>query len=241
MLIKGILSYPHLFVPRAVDANSAPRYSVNVLLPIGDPQLVQIQAEIEQSKLTGFPQGFPPTARVCLVPDDKIQGYMRLSTASSAENKPSVVDMNRQPIIDPSLVFAGAVAYVAVRIRPYTKPQKGIQAALNGVMITGETGALGRIDGRPTVDQMFSAIPAGAPGAAGVPMFGGPPVTAAPPPPAAPAAPAAPVATAPTYIMTPAAKGATREAMLAAGWTDDLLIQHGMMLPPGGAPLPWQK
>lgn len=34
-----------------------------------------------------------------------------------------------------------------------------------------------------------------------------------------------------THVMTPKAKGATYDQMIAAGWTDDLLIQHGMMLP----------
>ena len=47
----------------------------------------------------------------------------------------------------------------------------------------------------------------------------------APPPPAAPPAPAGPV-------MLPAAKGATYDAMLAAGWTDATLVQHGMMAAP---------
>jgi hypothetical protein len=31
--------------------------------------------------------------------------------------------------------------------------------------------------------------------------------------------------------MTAKAAGATYEALLAAGWTDALLIQHGMMVP----------
>jgi hypothetical protein len=29
--------------------------------------------------------------------------------------------------------------------------------------------------------------------------------------------------------MLPAAQGASYEQMIGAGWTDDLLIQHGMM------------
>lgn len=33
----------------------------------------------------------------------------------------------------------------------------------------------------------------------------------------------------PARVMLPAAKGATYEQMIAAGWTDQLLIQHGMM------------
>lgn len=66
------------------------------------------------------------------------------------------------------------------------------------------------------------------------------PVVMAPaaPPPAPPAPPAAPPAPPPTppapppapgRVMLPAANGQTYEAMLAAGWTDALLVQHGMM------------
>ena len=43
-----------------------------------------------------------------------------------------------------------------------------------------------------------------------------PPVAAAPPP-------------RPAHVMLPAANGATYEALIAAGWTDALLVQHGMM------------
>ena len=43
-----------------------------------------------------------------------------------------------------------------------------------------------------------------------------------------PPVPAAPPA-APVRVMLPPAQGATYEAMIAAGWNDALLIQHGMM------------
>jgi hypothetical protein len=45
-------------------------------------------------------------------------------------------------------------------------------------------------------------------------------------PPMPPAPPAAPA-----RVMLPAAQGATYESLIAAGWTDGLLVQHGMMQP----------
>lgn len=53
-------------------------------------------------------------------------------------------------------------------------------------------------------------------------------------PPAAPAAPVAPTPppspiASPAKQMTAAANGATYESMIAAGWTDELLLAHGMM------------
>lgn len=85
-------------------------------------------------------------------------------------------------------------------------------------------------------------LPAGAmPLAAAVPGFGAAPAPApipapaaqvTPPPVAVPPstafmAPPPPVPTGPT--MTAKAAGATREAYLAQGWTDELLVQHGYM------------
>lgn len=54
--------------------------------------------------------------------------------------------------------------------------------------------------------------------AAAAPIVPNPAILQPPPPPAAPA-----------RVMLPAANGATYEAMVAAGWTDALLVQHGMM------------
>lgn len=57
-----------------------------------------------------------------------------------------------------------------------------------------------------------------APAAVAAPIVPNPAILQPPPPPAAPA-----------RVMLPAANGATYEAMVAAGWTDALLVQHGMM------------
>lgn len=94
------------------------------------------------------------------------------------------------------------------------------------------------------------------PGASATPTSAlAPPSAGAPTPPAAPAAaspPAAPVAAAPAaptppvptvphtailagppappaHVMLPAAQGASYEACIAAGWTDELLVANGMM------------
>lgn len=61
------------------------------------------------------------------------------------------------------------------------------------------------------------------------PAMPAPVMPAAVPNPAFLQVPTAPVALAPAKVMLPAANGATYEAMIAAGWTDMLLVQHGMM------------
>lgn len=79
-----------------------------------------------------------------------------------------------------------------------------------------------------------STVPTGAafapPPAAPAPAYAAPPVPA--PAPSIPVAPnaafMAPPAP-PARVMLPAAQGATYEQLIANGWTDALLIQHGMM------------
>ena len=76
------------------------------------------------------------------------------------------------------------------------------------------------------------------PAASTPPVPGAAPATPSPSNPAPPpydgymatGAAAAPPA-APVRVMLPAANGATYEAMIAAGWTDAMLVQHGMMAP----------
>ncbi len=65
-----------------------------------------------------------------------------------------------------------------------------------------------------------AAAPIALPGVAAPPAVGLPGLA----PPAPPAPPAAP-----QYTMLPSAQGATREALHAAGWTDETLIAHGHM------------
>ncbi len=92
----------------------------------------------------------------------------------------------------------------------------------------------------PYTGYMASPTPAAAPPAPGAPAASpAPPAASTPPlptaspgnpaPPPAPAAPPPPPAAPTGPVMLPAANGATYEAMIAAGWTDDTLRAHGMM------------
>lgn len=230
--IKGILSYPHLFTPRAVQQGDTPKYSVSVLIPKNDPQIAVIQAAIESAKANGFPSGFPPNGKVCMKDcametsynaDPRYHNYMVISANNT--DKPPVVDTALQPVMDASMVFAGCIADLSIGVATYNSPlNKGVGAYVNGVMVAGEEGPLGRIDGRPTVEQMFGApgaqsmptgMPATAPGVPGAPV-----APVAPPPVAPPAAPA--------LQMTAAANGNTYEQMIAVGWTDQTLLDNGM-------------
>ena len=72
----------------------------------------------------------------------------------------------------------------------------------------------------PSAPASAPPIPAAAPSASIATSPSNPAFLMPPPPPAAPA-----------RQLTPKAGGATYEQLIGAGWTDALLVQHGMMLP----------
>ncbi|SPL81340.1 Phage protein [Yersinia phage fEV-1] len=229
--VKGILSYPHLFTPRSVNPGDDPKFSASILLRKGDPQIQQVQQIIATEKANGWPNGFPHNGKefmkdgaVAFPNDAAMHNYMIISSNAKADSKPHLVDAHMQPVMNQSDAFAGAVVWAALNSFTYNQPvNKGVGCGLNGIMLTGEEGELGRLDGRPTVEGMFGDVAAG----------GAPSPAAAPMAPAAPAAPVAPPA-APVHQMTAAANGLTREQYHAAGWSDEQLIQNGLMLPPNG-------
>lgn len=238
--VKGILSYPHLNTPRSVNPGDDPKFGASVLILKTDPQVAQIQAIIEQEKANGWPSGFPANGKVFMkdgaiaFPDQPdVHGYMIISGNAKAEDKPDVVDMNVQPVMDPSLACAGSICWVAFNSFTYNQNvNKGVGAGLNAVMVTGEMGALGRLDGRPSVESMFADVTTG-----GEPAPSPAPNANAP----APALPDAPEPT-PQYVMTEKAAGMTRDQLIASGkgWTDELLIAQGLMLPPAGVTTSFQ-
>jgi len=212
--LEGILSYPHLFTPRAVQPGDAPKYSANLLIAKDNPLLPQLEALIEQAKAAGFPTGFPAGGKLPLKQSADYPDYWQIN-CNSLDSVP-VVDMDRQPVVDRAMVFAGAKVFMNVGVGSYNQPvNKGVSCFLNGVMTTGVEGPLGRIDGRQSADQMF-----GAAGAA--------PATTAAVAPAPPPTPATPPAAAVGLIMTPAANGMSYEQYREAGWSDEQMIAGGV-------------
>ena len=219
-LVKGILSFPTLFTPKPPKGATVPRFDCVILIGPDDPQVAQIQALVEQAKANTFPSGFPRTSDVCFMPyDDKyggrdyydarFAGWWVLSATAKQDARPAVVDENRQPVIDPSRVYSGMVAYVSLGIAGYTAGTGGVGGFLNGVMITDEEPPMGRLDNKPTVDQMFANVSTGS----------APAPTPAPPP--------APV---PQKVMTEKAGGVSYEAFIAQGWSDEQLVANGYMI-----------
>ena len=238
--VRGIMSYPHLFVPRAVQAGDDPKYSVNCLIRKDDPQVAVINQAIQTEIANTFPQGWPANGKLCLKDNDEYPEYYELRSNTGAENAPHIVQLPAvTPVQDRSKVYAGAEAWFVLNISAYNQTvNKGVGCYLNGVALTGAEGALGRLDNKPSAEQMFAHLGGGAAAPVMPGMAPVMPVAAPVMPVAAPVAPVMPVAppVAPVHQMTAAAGGCSYEQMIAANWTDETLLSHGMMLPPGGVP-----
>ena len=246
-LIKGIISFPTLFTPKVAKGATDPKFGVSVLLPPTDPQVATLQAEVDAAKANGFPSGYTGQDE-CFGPydtkyagkdyyDPRFSGWFVFSCSAKADDRPAVVDPVHTPIIDPSQVFSGMVAYVNAGISAYTKGKGGVGGWLNGVMVTAEEPPMGRLDNKPSVEQMFAGVAGAAPVTAQAAPVPAPnaPVAPAPVAPVAPA-PVAPVAPAPALQMTALANGVTLESYLATpGWTEELLIEKGLAIRPSFA------
>lgn len=243
MQIKGILSFPTLFQAKQVkDAAGNPtgekKFSCAVLIPPNDPQLQMITAEFNKASLDTFPSGFPAKGDKCFslyderykgkdYYDPRFSGWWVFSCTAKEADKPDVVNEQLQPIIDPGAVFGGAVVWLHAGISGYTKGTGGVGGWLNGVMVTSEEPPMGRLDNKPSVEQMFSNLPVShqqhlAAGQSHVATNGA--VIAAPVALTSPVAPVAPVK--PVLLMKPGL--ASYEDHIKAGWTDEMLIAQGM-------------
>ncbi len=238
--VKGILSFPVLTLTALENKrkrNRKAKFSAMLLIPPNDPQVSTLQGIIETEKANGWPNGAPRKMKVCFdlyenkidpeasYYDPRFEGYYCLTTTAPVDKKPEVVDTNLQPITDPGEIIAGAVVWLNLGITKYSQEgNEGIGGWLNGVVITKEEMPFGRLDGKPSVDQMFSGVdlvagsvapatPAAAPSPAPVPP-------AAPVPPPVPAQPQ----------MTSLAGGATYESFVQQGWNDDQMRAAGYLV-----------
>lgn len=112
--------------------------------------------------------------------------------------------------------------------------------ATGGIDATQVGFAAGAAAGATTTPVGAAAVPGAAPAQAPLPPAVAAPAAPAatvvtpnasfaPPLPPAAGAPPVPPAAPPARIMLPAANGASYETFKAAGWTDEQLVQHGMM------------
>jgi hypothetical protein len=149
---KARLSYANLFVPKSIEGNEA-KYSVSVIIPKTDTETLKaIKEAVEEAKDAGkakFGGKIPPNLKTPLRdgdaerPDDEAYANSYFLNASS-KNKPGVVDVNVQPVLDATEVYSGCYARLTLNFYAYsTSGNKGIAAGLGNVQKLAEGEPLG--------------------------------------------------------------------------------------------------
>lgn len=146
---KVRFSYVNVFTPRAAQAGQTPKYSVTLLISKKDKTtLAKIMAAQEEAvrvysaKHPGAK--IPKNPNTTLYDGDgtrpsgddfgpECKGCMVITVSSN--NKPVIVDADKQPILDSSEVYSGCYGKAVINFYYYdTAGNKGITAGLNGVM-----------------------------------------------------------------------------------------------------------
>lgn len=149
---KVRLSYAHLFEPHAIDGNE-PKYSVSVIIPKSDKETLQaIKEAVAEAKEQGkskwggkVPANVKTPLRdgdVDREGDEAYAGCYFLN--ANSKNKPGIVDINVQPILDSTEVYSGCYARLTLNFYAYNaNGNKGIAAGLGNVQKLADGEPLG--------------------------------------------------------------------------------------------------
>lgn len=172
---RARLSFTHLFEPYSNNPGQEAKYSVTVLVPKTDYATKQrMDAAITAAKQQGVAKkwnGVMPPVVSTAVHDgdgvrpngepfgDECKGHW-VFTASSTQ-PPQVVDINLNPIINPTDVYSGCYARVCVNFFPYnSNGKRGVGIGLQAVQKLEDGEPLG---GRVSAAEAFGAPMAAAP------------------------------------------------------------------------------
>lgn len=218
------LSYVHLFTPYAKQPGQEPKYSVTLLIPKTDIVTRQrIDAAIEAAIQEGVSRSWngvrPPQIHLPIHDGDGVRPSDGMPfgeecrehwvMTASSKDKPEIVDLNLNPIINQTEIYSGIYAHVSVRFFAYnSNGKKGIGCGLGNVQKVADGEPLG---GRRSAADDFASLAQTAPPAPGIPAqpptvqpgypgyqptysgYAGPPAYPQPVYPAQPAAPQQPV------------------------------------------------
>ncbi|MDC4239646.1 DUF2815 family protein [Clostridium tertium] len=161
---KVRLSYAHLFEPHAIEGNE-PKYSVSVIIPKSDKETLQaIKEAVNEAKEQGkskwngkVPANVKTPLRdgdVDREGDEAYAGCYFLN--ANSKNKPGIVDINVQPILDATEVYSGCYGRLTLNFYAYNaNGNKGIAAGLGNVQKLADGEPLG---GFTRAEDDFDAI-----------------------------------------------------------------------------------
>lgn len=137
-------SYVNLLKPRASMQGGEEKYSVTILLPKSDVATKQrIDAAIEAAKQVGKSKSWngviPPMVSIPVHDGDGVKpsdgmpfgeeckGHWVFSASTKVDQPPVIVDINQNPIINPTEIYSGMYGRIAVNFGPYSNAgKKGI-------------------------------------------------------------------------------------------------------------------
>lgn len=137
-------SYVNLLKPRENQFGGEPKYSVTILVPKADTATKQrIDAAIEGAKQFGKDKKWngviPPVVAIPVHDGDGVKpndgmpygeeckGHWVINATSSLDQPPRIVDLNANPVIDPTEVYSGMYGRIALNFAPYAaQGKKGI-------------------------------------------------------------------------------------------------------------------
>lgn len=146
-------SFVHLLEPHAIKGveNAKPRYQITIPLKKTDPFWAKVNSMVEESAKEKW--GKIPPKMKSPVKDGDEEGRPEFAGCytiqATSNNKPGIVDVSLNPIMDGDEIYSGAYYRASIRSYAWEHPTggKGVSIALDNVMKTKDGEAFsGRTD-----------------------------------------------------------------------------------------------
>ena len=151
---KCRLSYSHIFEAAAINDVGDPKFSACIIVSKNDTEtLAKLKAAMEAAVAEGIKTKWkgkrPPNLKLPLRdgdterPDDEnFAGCYFLN--ANAKNRPGVVDLNLNPILDTTEVYSGCYCRFAISFYPFSASgNNGVAVGLNNVQKVADGTPLG--------------------------------------------------------------------------------------------------
>lgn len=141
---KVRFSYAQVFEPKAMNENSAPKYSISLVILKKDKKTIAkleaaIASAIEEGKKSKWGGKVPKNLKMPLRDgdmereDDEVYSGCMFINANSGQ-KPGLVDADLNPIMDKDEFYSGCYGRASINLYPYdSNGSKGIACGLNNL------------------------------------------------------------------------------------------------------------
>lgn len=158
------VSYPHVWAPQQMNAQSKPKYGIVLLIPKTAVQTInKVRAGIEASKVQGLLDGTFKKGVFLKQPlrdgdtdptkimNPEFKGMWFLS--ANSDTKPPVFDATGAVMFTQAEFYPGCWAKVAINFFNYTTGSPGVGCGLNGIKKTRDDEAF---SGKPSTEEVQS-------------------------------------------------------------------------------------